>query len=174
MQHTRAMAAACRCPPSRGNSYIFLQYTHFLPRTSLRSHSGGVPKISFSSYLPDTRKKRKKQRKGKQNPVTPITKRAKPLLLHTLPPRLGNLLGLQLAFLLDGRGRDSRSSNPLPPWWGWWPPPPCRALGNLLGRTGISPCAVRTPTIRALCLSHAGTCGLFPPGSPQPSICGPS
>ena len=104
MQHTRAMAAACR-RPSRGNSFtpgIPISYS----RTSLRSHSGGVPKISFSPYSPDKRKKRNQTKEKKQNPVTPRTKKAKPLLLHTLPPRLGNLLDLQLAHLLDGRGRN--------------------------------------------------------------------
>ena len=93
----RAMAAACRCP-TRGNGYIFPRYTHSYPQTSLRSHSGSVPKISFSPYPLTKRKKENEQRKKKATPAPPDPeKQAKPLLLHSLPPWLGSLLDLQLA-----------------------------------------------------------------------------
>ena len=150
------------------------------PRTSLSGHSGSVPKISF---FPDRLKegKRKgptehKEKETENSTASPQNKRkkAKPLLLHPLHLRLGSPLDLQLAFLPDGWGRSTRSLLTLPPWWGLWPPPPRSVLSDPPGRAGISPCAVGTSTVRALCRHIVDTCGLSPHDSPQPSFGGPS
>ena len=101
------------------------------PRTSSRGYSGGVPEISCSPVRrkKETDKRQRKENKRKEKRHS--DRQAQPLLLHSLPLRLGTSLDLRFALLLDARDRNLRSFPPLlPPWWGWRPPPLCCVLGD--------------------------------------------
>ena len=103
------MAAAYRCPSGATATFspdIPISY----PRTSLRSHSGGVLKISFSPYPPDKNEKEKNPNPTKSDCSSPpglLRGRLKPLLVLHLA---------RILLLLGDRGLVLGALGLPPPW----------------------------------------------------------
>ena len=160
----RAMAAAaCRCLSQARNSSLFPPQVYPFPTPE--PACAVIVGVSQRLLLPISAKKhyRKQKKRVKQLHHPHKRKETKgtgehacPLLLHSLVLLASCLLHLDLWYvlLIDARGPVARNLHPLfPSWWGRGPPPPGCMLGDPLGHAGISPCAMRTSTVCALCRS---------------------